>query len=126
MCRDARRDINTVWLSAPSLDGKTDYIEGQSKRNNIIINSIPESQHESWEKTEDKVHCILAEKLEMDEEWIKVVRAHQTGDPTTQIDCQVFKMKDKAAVMARGNKPRDRNIYLKVETDNLSAPPLRA
>jgi hypothetical protein len=86
MCRDTRRDINTVSESALSLDGKTDYLEGQSKRNNIIIDGIPESQRESWEETENKVRRTLAEKLEMDEGRIEVERAHRTGDPTTAGD----------------------------------------
>lgn len=89
ICRDAQR----VCESALSLDGIIDYFEGQSKRN-IITDSISESLCESWD-TEDKLHQILVEKLEIDQ--VEMEQTHRTGDPTTagdrQTDCrQVFKM----------------------------------
>lgn len=115
-CREARTDINTVCQSALALDGKADYLEGQSKRNNVIIDGIPESQRESWEETEDKVRQILAEKLQMDEKRIEVERAHRTGDSSGDrprpVVVKFLRWKDKAAIMARGNKLKGTNIYL--------------
>ena len=74
-------------------------------------------KRESWEETENKVGRTLAEKLEMDEERIEVVRAHRMGDPTTEGDrhrpivVKFLRWKDKEAVMARANKLRGMNIY---------------
>lgn len=117
MCRDARGDINKVCELTPLLDGKIDNLEARSKGNNIIIDGIPESQHESEEETENKVRRIIAEKLEMNEERIEVERARRMGDPTTagnrhrSIIVKFLRWKDKAAVMTRVNKLRGTNIY---------------
>lgn len=67
------------WLTTTTMNGKADYLEGQSKRNNIIIDSIPEPPRESWEESEDKVHEVFAVKLWMDEKRIEVEQVHRTG-----------------------------------------------
>lgn len=49
-----------------TISDKTDYIEGQSRRNNIIIDGISESATEKWSDCEDKVKKLLSEKLQLD------------------------------------------------------------
>ena len=104
-------------LHSTSIDGKDDYIEGQSKRNNIINDGIPESKRESWEET-DRGPPDSSWKVEMDEERIEVERAHRMGDPTTEGDrhrpnvVKFLIWKYKEAVMARENQLRGTNIYL--------------
>lgn len=116
--KDARNDINVVCESAISMATKNDYLECQSKRNNIIINGIPETKRETWDDTEAKVRKLLAEKLEMDEKKIEVERAHRTGPPAPPegrhrpIVVKFLKWKDKAAVMARARKLKGTDIYL--------------
>lgn len=117
MCKDARKDINTVCESALSLDGKVDYLEAQSKRNNLIIDGIPESKRESWQDTENKVRQVLSEKLGMNMDAVEVERAHRMGETTDggrhrSIIVKFFRWKDKEDVMARANKLRGSNIYL--------------
>ena len=46
-CKDAHKNFITVCESVLSMTGKADYLEGQSKLNNIFVESIPESPHES-------------------------------------------------------------------------------
>lgn len=60
------------------LTDKMDYLEGQSKRNNLIIDGIEETQGETWTETEQKVQNIFKEQLQLKES-IEVERAHRTG-----------------------------------------------
>ena len=66
-----------------TMTDKSDYLEGQSRRNNIIVDGIAESAHETWMESEDKVREMISEKLKMDHRTIEVERAHRTGKTTT-------------------------------------------
>ncbi|KAI4823555.1 hypothetical protein KUCAC02_012136, partial [Chaenocephalus aceratus] len=88
--QEAHTDISTVRESVMTMSGKSDYLEGQSKRKNLIIDGIPESPGESWEESEYKVRELLRTELQMDEERIE----------------------DKTAVMGRRNRLKGMNIFL--------------
>ncbi|KAL7375828.1 hypothetical protein ABVT39_024833 [Epinephelus coioides] len=77
--KEAHTDISAVCESVLTMNDKADYLEGQSKRNNIIIDGIPESPRETWEESEVKVREVLAVKLQMDEKRTELERAHRTG-----------------------------------------------
>ena len=57
---------------------KLEYLENQSRRNNIRIYGILEEENESWDTTEEKVKQVLAEKLNL-EEALHIERAHRVG-----------------------------------------------
>jgi hypothetical protein len=61
---------------------KQDYREGQSRQNNIVVDGIPESPHETWTESKVKVRKIIDDKLQMDHKKIEVECAHRTGKPT--------------------------------------------
>uniref|UniRef100_A0AAV2LLT9 Uncharacterized protein n=1 Tax=Knipowitschia caucasica TaxID=637954 RepID=A0AAV2LLT9_KNICA len=42
-----------------------EYLEGQSRRNNLVFEGVLESQGESWADAEAKVKKILTEKLQL-------------------------------------------------------------
>ncbi|KAJ4935517.1 hypothetical protein JOQ06_017049, partial [Pogonophryne albipinna] len=99
------------------MSGKSDYLEGQSKRKNLIIDGIPESPGESWEESEYKVRELLRTELQMDEERIEVERAHRMGngrgaDKPRQIVVKFLRFKDKTVVMGRRNRLKGTNIFL--------------
>lgn len=52
---------NKRWLD------KTEYLEKQSRRNNIVIDGIPESPEESWSEAEKKFREILGGKMNIDQ-----------------------------------------------------------
>ncbi|KAI4807552.1 hypothetical protein KUCAC02_027355 [Chaenocephalus aceratus] len=115
--QEARTDISTVRESVITMSGKSDYLEGQSKRKNLIIDGIPESAGESWEESEYKVRELLRTELQMDEERIEVERAHRMGngrgaDKPRQIVVKFLHFKDKTAVMGRRNRLKGTNIFL--------------
>lgn len=64
------------------------YLEGQSRRNNIVIDGIQESGYESWADSEAKVRKLLSEKLNIT--GIELERVHRTGRSVgeSQADCR--------------------------------------
>ena len=92
---------------------KLEYLENQSRRNNIRIDGILEEENESWDTTEEKVKQVLAEKLNL-EEALHVERVHRVGRvvsgprrrPRT-IVCKLrdFKQKEQILKMTRRIKP---------------------
>ena len=42
-----------------------EYLENQSRRNNVRIYGIPEEDNETWEKTEAKVREVLKDELNL-------------------------------------------------------------
>ena len=61
-------DIFKMCDSLLTLTDKMEYLEGQSRRNNLVFDRIMESQRETLAETEEKVKKILAEKLQLQRE----------------------------------------------------------
>ena len=106
-------DIEDIYDSIDYHMDKLEYLENQSRRNNIRIDGILEEENESRDTTEEKVKKFLAEKLNP-EEALHVERAHLVGRvvsgsrrrPRT-IVCKLrdFKQKEKILKMTRRIKP---------------------
>ena len=92
---------------------KLEYLENQSRRNNIRIDGIPEEENESWDTTADKVKHVLTEKLGLAAA-PDIERAHRVGRfvagsrrrPRT-IVCRLrdWRQKDLIISSARRTKP---------------------
>ena len=106
-------DIEDIYDSIDYHMDKFEYLENQSRRNNIRIDEILEEENESRDTTEEKVKKFLAEKLNP-EEALHVERAHLVGRvvsgsrrrPRT-IVCKLrdFKQKEQILKMTRRIKP---------------------
>ena len=70
--------LNDVFKGLDELEGKSDYLENQSRRNNIKVFGIPEEHDETWDDCESKIKEAIAEKLDIKEE-ILIERAHRVG-----------------------------------------------
>lgn len=57
---------------------KLEYLENQSRRNNIRIDGISEEENESWDTTAEKVKHVLTEKLGLVTE-PDIERVHRIG-----------------------------------------------
>ena len=57
---------------------KMEYLENQSRRNNIRIDGIPEEPDETWEDTESKAKVALEFKLNLPFK-VEIERAHRSG-----------------------------------------------
>ena len=109
------------------LDGKADYLENQSRRNNGKVFGIPEEQNESWESCESKVKKAISDKRQITDD-ITIERAHRFGPHANQcgprhqsrchqgnqdgplpIIAKVMSWKQKSKIMkkARSKKPKE-------------------
>lgn len=94
-----------------------DYLEGQTRRNNLVVDSIPEAQNESWKETEDKVRCVINDKLNLDSSQMVIEHAHRTGNPSRYsgkrhrpIMIKLLRYKDKMAVLGKTKDLKATNI----------------
>ena len=55
-----------------------EYLENQSRRNNVRVNGIPEEDNETWEETEAKVKQVLKDELNLDSA-PDIERLHRMG-----------------------------------------------
>ena len=62
-----------------TLESKADYLENQSRRNNLIFDGLKESFCEKWEDTEKHVRKCIFEKLNLDASALAIERAHRVG-----------------------------------------------
>ena len=73
--------IKTLENMTATLRSKQTYLENQSRRNNLRVNSIPENGYESSDKVEVKLKRVLVEQLNLDYE-PEIERAHRVGKMT--------------------------------------------
>lgn len=71
-------DIDDIYDSIDYHMDKLEYLENQSRRNNIRIDGIEEEENESWDTTVEKVKQVLTEKLNLADA-PDIERAHRVG-----------------------------------------------
>ena len=75
---ESRKEINEIRKENRFLRRRLNNIEGQSRRNNIIVRGIPETEDkESWDDCEQAVRECLQRKLEMNVDEMSIERAHR-------------------------------------------------
>lgn len=111
-------DLLSKELDSHSL--KLEYLENQSRRNNIRLNGIPESSKESWEDTEAKVKAAIKSKLNIN---VDIVRAHRVdarnstkGRPNTNkprtIVCKIRDWKQREEVLRKARKEKPVGLHI--------------
>lgn len=97
-----------------------DYLENQSRRNNIIIDGIT-SDHaeESWTETENKVRELLTTKLKMEADSIQIERAHKRrkfrrdAEKPRGIIVKLLRFKDKERIMEKARAHlKNTSVYI--------------
>ena len=73
--------LKTAEARIVELTDKTDYLENQSRRNNILFDGIEESPDETWSDTESKVQNLLKSKFGFKTKPL-IERAHRVGRPS--------------------------------------------
>ena len=99
-----------------------EYLENQSRRNNIRVSGIPEEPGETWEKVEEKVKAAVKEKLDLD---IDIERAHRVKkrkggngrrrddqDKTRTIVCHLKSWKEREAVLRKAGKVKPQGLFI--------------
>ncbi|XP_065684296.1 uncharacterized protein LOC136096680 [Hydra vulgaris] len=84
---DSKKKASTSNLNKTSIEfehsdniikDKLAELEDRSRRNNLRFNGIQESENETWEESEKKIHEILNSRLGINNNII-IERAHRTG-----------------------------------------------
>ena len=75
------RGIDAAAAAQREIEDGIDYIENQTRRNNLRIDGVIESPAETWADTEAAVRKTLAASLKLSERHanIRIERAHRTG-----------------------------------------------
>ncbi|XP_059358646.1 DDB1- and CUL4-associated factor 8-like [Carassius carassius] len=63
-----QNDIFKVCDSLLAVSDKMEYLESQTRRNNLVFDGIQESQGETWSETEEKIKKVVKEKLQLQRE----------------------------------------------------------
>ena len=105
-----------------------DYMENQSRRNNLRIDGISEASGETWSQTEDKVRKTLTDKLKIPPEQasaMEIERAHRIsrkpghtgrpGDRDTKpktIVVKFAKFKDRDLILKQAKLEKPKGLFL--------------
>ena len=76
------RSIDAATGAQREIENGIDYIENQTRRNNLRIDGVTESPGETWADTEAAVRKTFATSLKFSERQandIRIERAHRTG-----------------------------------------------
>ena len=78
-CIEIEKKMTEIQICVSKLESQVDYLENQSRRNNLRFEGIAENQRESWSETESKIREVLKTKMKFDDSKIEIERAHRTG-----------------------------------------------
>ncbi|XP_065645853.1 uncharacterized protein LOC136076306 [Hydra vulgaris] len=96
------------------ISNKLRVMEDRSRRNNLRIDGIKESENESWVESECKVHKLFEECLDIKN--IKIERAHRSGPRDVNkhrpIVLKLLNYKDKTEILKKSFKLKGKNIYI--------------
>lgn len=112
------KNLRVVCDSIKILDRSTDYLENQSRRNNLIFSGIEESPKETWASSENKVRSVISTSLKLDANAMAIERAHRTGKPDTNgkghrpIIVKFLNYKDRATVLENAKKLKGTDIHI--------------
>ena len=94
---------------------RLDYLEDQSRRNNLRIDGIKEEQGETWEHVAEKVKALVKNKIGIQGE-IPIERAHRVGKPSgdrpRSIVARFLSFTDKNNILRNAKKLKGSNLYI--------------
>ena len=109
-----KEDINELWKDNDQLCERLRDLEDRSRRDNRRIDGIAELENETWEQTEEILHNLFKEKLELEN--ISVERAHRVGNKGKNdkrtIVLKSASFKDKLKIISEARKLKGTNISI--------------
>ena len=109
-----KEDINELWKDNDQLCERLRDLEDRSRRDNLRIDGIAELENETWEQTEEILHNLFKEKLELEN--ISVERAHRVGNKgktdKRTIVLKLASFKDKLKIISEARKLKGTNISI--------------
>ena len=115
---ETHKEIERLNTDLSSQSLSLEYMENQSRRNNIRVNGIPESSRETWEEAEEKVKDAVKTKLGIDidiERAHRVERKHRQGKESSQprtIVCRLRDWKQREQVLRKVRKEKPGGIHI--------------
>ena len=122
-------ELEDIQRGLHKYEEKLQYLENQSRRNNVRIDGIPEEDNETWLNTETKAKELLQEKLHFSFEPV-IERAHRTGTrsrpdaadgintrPRT-IVCRLRDWKQKDEILRAARKVKPPGMFLSEDLAN--------
>ena len=114
-------DIQNINGELLKLRNKVIDLEDRSRRNNLRMDGIKETENETWEECERKVKSVLINKLGIGE--VHIERAHRGGyskdqkgnkrhDVPRSIVFKLLSFRDKSFILKNANKLKDTGIYI--------------
>ena len=107
---------STLKQNVNMLQKRVSYLECQSKRDNLIFDGVPETNNETWEKTEEIISKLLQEKLGLKESDYELERVHRSGqkkaDKPRIIVAKFHSFKQRSLVWSKRSKLQGSNIWL--------------
>jgi hypothetical protein len=121
-----RSEVDDIQHRADKLYDQTDYLENQSRRNNLVFTGIEEHPSETWEVTESKVKSHLVQSLgftRAEAVSMTIERAHRTRNPPRApgsavpsgprpVVAKFLSYKDREAVLRRAREQRPDAIFV--------------
>ncbi|CAL1591862.1 unnamed protein product [Knipowitschia caucasica] len=110
-------DFYKVCDNLHIITDKLEYLEGQSRRNNLVFEGVLESPGETWADAEEKVKEILKEKLQLNHV-VEVERAHRVGKPgggrdwPRPIIARLLRWKDREEILQRAKRLKGTKILI--------------
>lgn len=106
---------------------KMDYLENQSRRNNIIIEGLgPDKEYETWAETENKVCEMFTKNLKLNPKVTEIELAHrngkfkQNGDKPRPVVVKLLRFKDRELILSKAKAElRKTSIYINEDFSDL-------
>ena len=124
----AEEEVGKLRSALETQTSQMEYLENQSRRNNIRVSGIPESPDETWDSAESKVKQAIEEELGIA---VDIERAHRVntrhpggnggrGDPEKPrtIVWRLHSWKQKEAVLRKARKEKPQGLFI---SDDLAA-----
>ena len=117
---DVNKELDKISKDLASHSQKMEYLENQSRRNNIRVNGIPESDNETWEDAEVKVKRAIKDNLGIE---VDIERAHRVERRKTKpgqanqnhprtIVCRLRDWKQREQVLRKARREKPSDVYI--------------
>lgn len=108
-------EINKSWEELNGIMSKLDYMENQSRRNNILVDGIADEWGENREASENKIKTMQEKNLGMNSKIMDIECAHRVGQflqhgrPRPII---VKRFKDRQSILSVARTLKGTNIFV--------------
>lgn len=111
-----QNDFYKVCENLHDITDKLEYLEGQSRRKNLVFEGVLESPGETWADAEEKINQLLREKLQLQHP-VEMERVHRVGKPGGRdwprpIIAKLLRWKDREAILQRAKQLKGTKIYI--------------